>query len=182
MKFKTLFLDRDGVINSLIVSKNEPPRSPRYTHEVSFLPGTSAALTRAKDKGYEIYVVTNQPDIEKGLLSKKDSEEINLKIMSTFPQINDVYVCPHTQYSNCICRKPKPGLIVNSRIYPAIDFNNGWMVGDRWVDVAAGISANLKTILIENEHSWTTTTTGVPIAGLKPQYKVTNLNEAVEII
>jgi D-glycero-D-manno-heptose 1,7-bisphosphate phosphatase len=182
MKLKTLFLDRDGVINSLIAGNNELPRSPRNTQELNFLPGTAAALSRAKDKGYEIYIVTNQPDIEKGLISTKVAEEINLKIMSTFPQINDVYVCPHTQHSNCSCRKPKPGLIVNSRVYPAIDFSHAWMVGDRWVDIAAGISANLKTILIENQHSWTTTSTGVPIVGLTPLHKVTNLSEAVEII
>ena len=82
MKFKTLFLDRDGVINSLIIDNNRLPRSPRYSHELNFLPGTSAALTLAKDKGYEIYVVTNQPDIEKGLISKKEAEEINFKVMS----------------------------------------------------------------------------------------------------
>jgi D-glycero-D-manno-heptose 1,7-bisphosphate phosphatase len=182
MKAKTLFLDRDGVLNSLITENDELPRSPRYSHELNFIPGTFAALTRAKVKGYQIYVVTNQPDIEKGLISEEESELINLKVKSTFPQINEIYVCPHTQVSNCLCRKPKPGLILNSDIYPNIDFNHAWMVGDRWVDIAAGASANLKTILIENEFSWKTTTTGIPNFDLKPLYKVSNLEEAVDLI
>ena len=48
-----------------------------------------------------------------------------------------------------MCRKPRPGLILNAAAEHALDLERSVMVGDRWRDVAAGHSAGLPTVFID---------------------------------
>jgi D-glycero-D-manno-heptose 1,7-bisphosphate phosphatase len=61
MKQKALFLDRDGVIN------HDPGDYTMSISEFIILPTVMEALKLANDKGYSIFVVTNQGGIAKGL-------------------------------------------------------------------------------------------------------------------
>ena len=62
-----VFLDRDGVINELILNpvsgEFEPPRSPGDLVVVS---GAIQALCSLRDAGFELFLVSNQPDYAKG--------------------------------------------------------------------------------------------------------------------
>jgi D-glycero-D-manno-heptose 1,7-bisphosphate phosphatase len=35
-----------------------------------------------------------------------------------------------------------------------LDLTSSWLVGDRWVDIAAGRAAGVRTVLIERPGSW----------------------------
>jgi D-glycero-D-manno-heptose 1,7-bisphosphate phosphatase len=53
----------------------------------------------------------------------------------------------------CGCRKPAPGMLLQAAESLAIDLRSSWMVGDTDADLAAGIAAGCRTLLVLNPHS-----------------------------
>ena len=74
---RAVFLDRDGVINRAIVRQGKP-YPPANIAEVEILPGVDEALGALHDAGYMLIVVTNQPDVARGITSIAVVEQINL--------------------------------------------------------------------------------------------------------
>ena len=73
---KAIFLDRDGVINRTVV-RNGRPYPPSSLDSLEILPGVTAALESLHKAGYLLIVVTNQPDVARGKVSKATVEEIH---------------------------------------------------------------------------------------------------------
>ena len=68
-------------------------------------------------------------------------------------RILDVFFCPHDPKSNCSCRKPRPGMLIEGRDKYNIDMKNSWMIGDKEVDVIAANAAGIdNTILVRSVH------------------------------
>jgi len=141
-----VFLDRDGVINKALV-KNGKPYPPTKVEDVTFPQGTFEAVQSLRSSGYIVIVVTNQPDVAKGIQSKEVVEAIHGLIRQQL-QVDDIKVCYHVDKDNCCCRKPKPGMILYAAEEYAIDLSQSYMIGDRWRDIEAGKAAGCKTILI----------------------------------
>jgi len=144
-----IFLDRDGVINNAII-RNNKPYPPANLNDVVFLPGIYEAIKSLQTAGYMIIIITNQPDVAKGIQSKERVEAIHRMIRQKF-QVDDIKVCYHIDEDNCCCRKPKPGMILDAAKEHKIDLSRSYMIGDRWRDIEAGKSAGCKTILIQPE-------------------------------
>lgn len=143
---KAVFLDRDGVINrSLAV--NGRPIAPRRLEEFRFLPGASRSITSLRRRGFKIAVVTNQPDVAKGLISPEELERMNARLAPLGADL--VKVCPHAQEAGCSCRKPKPGMLRAAAKELGVSLGRSYMVGDRWSDVEAGRAAGCYTVKIE---------------------------------
>jgi D-glycero-D-manno-heptose 1,7-bisphosphate phosphatase len=64
----------------------------------------------------------------------------------------------------------------------AIDLSRSWLVGDRWVDIAAGQAAGVRTVLVERTSSWQPTSAGSPPDDLRPTAVVATIDEAVDYI
>ena len=88
--------------------------------------------------------------------------------------LNDVIICPHNSKQNCICRKPKPGMIFDACKKHAIDLSTSWIVGDRNSDIEAGVNAGIHTVFIDR--MWNDET------GMNADFKCNSLNEAVDVI
>jgi len=146
-----VFLDRDGIINRAMV-RDGRPYPPSQLGELEILPGSITSLLRLADFGYVLIVVTNQPDVARGLQSREMVEAFNTLIQSKLP-IREIFVCYHDDVDNCECRKPKPGLILKAADKYGLDLSKSWMVGDRWKDIAAGRAAGLKTIFVDYHYS-----------------------------
>ena len=75
-KNTAVFLDRDGVINK------KPPRADYVKNwsEFQFLPGAVQALKVLCQKGYDIYLITNQPGVARGIMTKQDLDIIHKKM------------------------------------------------------------------------------------------------------
>ena len=144
---KTVFLDRDGVINANLV-RNGKPVAPTNLAEFMILPGAANAVRRLKDAGFLTVVVTNQPDIRTGLTSKTIMEAMHDEIRRQMP-IDDFFICFHIDADKCDCRKPKPGLILDAAKKYSIDLASSYIVGDRWRDVLAGQAAGCRTIFVD---------------------------------
>lgn len=150
---KTLFLDRDGVINidSGYVSKAE---------DFIFMEGLMDALTIAQEKGYQLIIVTNQSGIGRGYYSEEQFDHLNRWMLDTFyanhVTITHVYYCPHSPQDGCDCRKPKPGMLTRAISEFDIDPESSWMIGDSERDIEAAQRAGVKnTILFSSENQQT---------------------------
>ncbi|MGH7213856.1 MAG: HAD hydrolase-like protein, partial [Tepidisphaeraceae bacterium] len=91
-------------------------------------------------------------------------------------RLDAVYTCYHDNADACACRKPAPGLILQAAREHDIDLSRSFMVGDRWSDVAAGVSAGCGggTFLINLPYS--------QCERCKPDYTVASLLEAARKI
>lgn len=148
---KAIFLDRDGVINKAIVV-NGKPYPPTRMGEVHVIEGIKDLIKLWHEEGYLVIVVTNQPDIGRNTVNKRSVVKINnfLKYEVLF---DDLFMCPHRDRDNCECRKPKTGLFKQAKEKYDIDFEESYMIGDRWKDIEAGKRVGCKTIFIDYGYS-----------------------------
>jgi D-glycero-D-manno-heptose 1,7-bisphosphate phosphatase len=141
-----VFLDRDGVLNE-IVERAGRPESPRALHEFRVMDGASAAVARLRDAGLLLFVVTNQPDVARGLLTRPDLDGM-LALLRREVGFDAAAVCPHDDAAGCECRKPRPGLLLGLAQEWGVDVSRSYMVGDTWRDVDAGAAAGCRTVLL----------------------------------
>jgi D-glycero-D-manno-heptose 1,7-bisphosphate phosphatase len=144
---RAVFLDRDGVINAN-VERGGRPVAPRLLDEFHILPDAKSALDRLKHAGFLLVVVTNQPDVAKGLTNKADILEMHAQIRRQLP-VDEIVVCYHVDCDNCSCRKPKPGMLLDAARKHNIDLSRSYIVGDRWRDIEAGRRAGCYAIFID---------------------------------
>lgn len=155
---KAVFLDRDGVINRNVPNLTKVEQFELIDESVS------KAIKQINDAGHFVVLVTNQPVVAKGFCSMNDIALIHDKMNNLLndAKIDAIYICPHHPEKgfsgevkelkiDCLCRKPKPGLILKAAQEHDIDLSNSWIIGDSVVDVAAGQSAGVKTILIKGD-------------------------------
>lgn len=148
---RAVFLDRDGVISRAVL-RDGKPYPPACVEELEVLPGVAAALQRLKTAGYLLIVVTNQPDVARGTQSRAVVEAIHARLASMLP-IDDFRACYHDDGDACACRKPKPGLILDSARAHGVDLHASVMVGDRWRDVEAGEQAGCATVFLDHGYA-----------------------------
>lgn len=167
---KAVFLDRDGVINKVLLN-NGKPFSPRRFEKFELLPDVGRDLNSLREIGFISIIVTNQPDAARGLMKIEEMNKMHDLIMKSLP-VNDIMVCTHDDADNCECRKPKPGMLLEAANKWNIDLKESYLVGDTWKDIEAGNAAGCKTILIDTPYNH----------GVESDYKVSNLKEAVKMI
>lgn len=140
---RAVFLDRDGVINRSMM-RDGKPYAPTHVSEFELLPGVPAALSRLRQHGFLNIVVTNQPDIATGKQRREDLDALHERLKTELA-IDAIKTCCHLDADDCVCRKPKPGLLLEAAREFDIDLGASFMVGDRWRDIAAGQRAGCKT-------------------------------------
>ena len=168
-----MFLDRDGVLNESVVrdGKPYPPATPA---DLRIIPGTAEALTRLKELGFLLLVVTNQPDVARGAQSREAVDEMHRDLRSKLP-LDAVFTCFHDDKDSCECRKPRPGLVTRAAQEYGVDITQSYMAGDRWRDVDAGANAGCRTIWIDRGYKERSPSS-------VPDAHVQSLNEAVDWI
>jgi D-glycero-D-manno-heptose 1,7-bisphosphate phosphatase len=114
--------------------------------------GAPDACAELKRAGFVLIVVTNQPDVARGTQTQEAVEAMNHELARVMP-IDEFCICYHDDSQNCDCRKPKPGLLVTAAQRRLIDLHESFMVGDRWRDIEAGISAGCRTIFIDRGYN-----------------------------
>lgn len=148
---RAVFLDRDGVLNE-IVERDGKPASPRTVGELRIVADAAPALEALKAAGFHLFVVTNQPDVSRGLMSGEALDAIHAAVAEALP-VEEIAACRHDNADNCACRKPKPGLLTDLAARHGIDLAASWMVGDQDRDIACGRAAGCKTILLARAYN-----------------------------
>jgi histidinol-phosphate phosphatase family protein len=148
---KVIFLDRDGVINK------KAPKADYIKNwsEFKFLPGVLEGINILTKNNYQIYIISNQAGIARGMMTEKDLTKIHKNMICEIEKnggkIDDIYYCPHGWDDGCDCRKPKPGMLYRASREHHIDLIKSFFIGDDERDKIAGNAADLKTILCESD-------------------------------
>tara|TARA_Y100000294_G_C8394902_1_gene272348 strand:+ start:379 stop:591 length:213 start_codon:yes stop_codon:yes gene_type:complete len=67
---KAIFLDRDGVINKVIIKRGLPFSPPSFDL-LEILPSIKESILRLKKLNFVCLIVINQPDVSRGKIEKK---------------------------------------------------------------------------------------------------------------
>ena len=105
-------------------------------------------LATFKAAGFLLVMVTNQPDVARGVTRRQDVETMHATLCAALP-LDAVYVCYHDDADACGCRKPLPGMLLQAAAAHGIDRAASFMAGDRWRDVDAGVAAGCRTVWID---------------------------------
>ncbi len=148
---RTVFLDRDGVIN------RKAPEGEYVADWEQFHPlaGVDRALARLHASGRRIFVVTNQRGVALGLYTCAQVEALHRQIADWLDplgaHIDGFYYCPHDKAS-CTCRKPLPGLMEQAFAeHSGMDVASSIIIGDSLSDIEAGKRLGMRAIFIEGE-------------------------------
>lgn len=170
---KTIFLDRDGVINKEV----------GYLYKIedfAFIQGVFKACKYFQDLGYKLIIITNQSGIARGYYSEDDFHTMTKWMIEQFNAQNidilDVFFCPHGPDSTCQCRKPRPGMLLEAQDKYNIDIKNSWMIGDKEADVEAANAAGIdNTILVKSGHI-------IDEANSKAKFILKSIKDSIQII
>ena len=177
-----IFLDRDDTII-------EDPGYINDPEQVKLLPGVTDALSQLKKMGYKLVVVTNQSAVARGMVSEEVLEEIHERLRKLLGRkrvyLDGIYYCPYHPEAvipkyrrDSDFRKPNPGMLFQAAEELGIDLKESWMIGNSYTDVAAGVNAGCRTILIRSSANPPTKGPGDP----EPNKIAVNIKEAVNII
>lgn len=146
MPNQAVFLDRDGVINFNL------PNYIKSIDEVRFIPGSLEAISRLSRTDYLIFIVTNQSLVGRRLISKELALDIHQFIVKNINdaggRIDRSYICMHSPYDNCECRKPKIAHFLAAKKEFDLIPSKCYMIGDMQSDVEFANNAGIKPIHI----------------------------------
>jgi D,D-heptose 1,7-bisphosphate phosphatase len=157
-----IFFDRDG---TLIVDHPYQHRADA----IEYLPGyfeLMRLLTQKSD--FLLFVVTNQSGVARGYFPAPAIMEIHEQMNADLQRaglrpFDDIRYCPHLDSDLCLCRKPRPGMLVDLATKWSVDLERSVMVGDRVSDVEAGQNAKVKhPLLLDPKSSSQINLTSIP--------------------
>jgi len=178
---RAVFLDRDGTINVELEFLHRP-------EDFHFIPGAPQAIRLLNEAGFRVIVVTNQSGIARGYYDEAAVRRLHrymdAQLAPFDAHIDAYYFCPHhpehgsEEYrKSCACRKPMDGMLRRGAAEFALDLSASFMIGDRLVDVAAGLKAGCLPMLVRTGYG------AAEAAGLPPGVPVyADLPEAVGVI
>ena len=169
---RAVFLDRDGVINRAVV-RDGKPYPPDTLAALEILPGVAKALESLRAAGYLNIVVTNQPDVATGKQSREVVDAMHGMLARSLA-LDAIKACFHTDEDRCICRKPKPGMILEAAAQYGVDLTASFLVGDRWRDISTAQAAGCKGLFIDYGYA--------EKGPDKPYLAVKSLPEAADLI
>ncbi len=141
-----IILDSDGVINEL--REDDVGKVDDWVA----IPRSIEAISRLKKAGVIVAVFSNNPGIAQGRYSEKELQNVHKKLQSQLEMrgvaIDGFYYCPHGPEANCVCRKPKPGLLFKIASDLKVDLSKSWVVGDGISDMKAANLVNAKRALV----------------------------------
>ena len=117
------------------------------------------AIRLLNEKGFRVFITTNQSGIARRMFGVSELEAVHLKVVAMLAvagaTIHGIYYCPHhpdgndAMYSQeCGCRKPQPGMLEQAAREHDLDLKRSFMVGDTDRDLQAGKRAGAKSILV----------------------------------
>jgi D-glycero-D-manno-heptose 1,7-bisphosphate phosphatase len=155
-----VFFDRDGIIN---VSPG--PGYVERLEDFHLIPAFTDAMRLAKQRGYEVAVVTNQRGVSLGCMTMETVDGLHAYLRDAMAKEGltflDIMVCVVND-NNDPRRKPNPGMLLDIAQKHDVDMARSWMIGDNESDILAGHRAGCRTILVRPGDSATLADYRVP--------------------
>jgi D-glycero-D-manno-heptose 1,7-bisphosphate phosphatase len=147
IKRPAVFFDRDGTLIRDIGYLSRPSQIRIYR-------GVYEALRKLKQKGYWIFVVTNQSGVARGCFPESTVRRIHQVLQKQLKAqkagVDHFYYCPHYPKGTvrgyakiCSCRKPKSGMVRKALKSFPVDPKKSYVVGDKLDDLGLAKSAKL---------------------------------------
>jgi len=188
MSRRAVFLDRDGVL-----VRDVGPLT--RADDISLTPGVAPALSALEAAGFLLIVVSNQTVLARGLLEENAvmglQRQVEEQIVSAGgPKLSGFYFCPHHPRAtraelrtDCACRKPAPGLLLQAAAEHDIALEQSFMLGDRPSDVVAGLRAGCTTVqLLSGAHEAAPIEVTGGFEARAPHYVARELREAASLV
>ncbi len=143
---KLIVLDRDGVINqdSDLFIKSPDEWVP--------IPGSIEAVARLHHAGYRVVIATNQSGLGRGLFDmamlNAIHEKMHRAVVQAGGRIDAIFYCPHSADSQCDCRKPRPGMLLEIGRRFNVELAGTPSVGDSLRDLEAAASVGAQPMLV----------------------------------
>jgi D-glycero-D-manno-heptose 1,7-bisphosphate phosphatase len=122
---------------------------------VVFFPETAEALESLTEH-FQLFIVTHQPGVAKGVISLDNVMKVNTHIMTILAEagirIVDVYCCPHSPSEDCPCIKPKPYFLWKAARDYSVDLHRSFVIGDHPNDVELARNAGAWGIYVLTGH------------------------------
>ncbi len=156
-------LDRDGTLIDVVRDEETGVITTAFhPNQIRLLDGVVEGLRALADAGYLLAIVTNQPGPAKGHFSRDAVDRTNAALVERLASqgisIAHVASCMHhpeggmggdpSLVGSCDCRKPKPGLLLESMTTLGIGPEWTWMIGDSMADVEAARAAGVRAGLL----------------------------------
>ncbi len=154
-----------------VVRRGRTIASPRTLSELRLCAGAAEAVARLRRSGLPVFVVSNQPDVARGLLGAGELDSLTAALRAQVV-VDEWRYCVHDDADGCDCRKPRPGLLLALARERGIDLSTSYLVGDSARDMAAGAAAGCRTILLRRDYN----------ADAKGGDEVRTLGEAVDLV
>ena len=142
---RALFLDRDGTLIIDKVYLSDPAG-------IEIIPGVPAALSRARELGYQLFLFTNQSGIGRGLHTLDDTLRVNARMEEMLglppPVFAATCIAPEVPPQPIVYRKPSPRFILEQIAQHHLDPAQCWMVGDSAADIGAALAANINVAAV----------------------------------
>ncbi|MFA5292271.1 MAG: HAD-IIIA family hydrolase [Phycisphaerae bacterium] len=182
MPDKAIFLDRDDTII-------EDTGYINSAEQVKLVPAAASAIVELRKMGYKLIVVSNQSGIARGIITEQAlaqvHERLKLLLAEHNAYLDRIYYCPYHPEGaiakfrkDSDWRKPKPGMLLAASKEMKIDLAQSWMIGNAYIDIAAGKEAGCRTILIKSHLKPPVKKADDP----DPDFEVINLREAVNVV
>lgn len=163
------FIDRDGVLNRAVMRDGQWV-SPRTLAEFQLFNGLSQAASILRDAGHLVFVVTNQPDVARGLMSYDDLSSMSAQVMDAL-RPDEIWTCVHDDADNCTCRKPRPGALIQLARRWNADLSRSVIIGDTQKDVGAGRAAGIPAIIVDRDYN----------QSVSADFRVSDIGQAAEL-
>ncbi len=145
MRRRFVMLDRDGTL----IHERHYLSAPE---QVELLPGVVEGLLALRQLDLGLVVLTNQSGVGRGLFDlaalNRIHERMNHLLKAQGVELDGIYHCPHLPEDGCVCRKPAAGMALKAAQELDFDPAQGFMVGDKNVDVQLGKNIGAKSILV----------------------------------
>jgi D-glycero-D-manno-heptose 1,7-bisphosphate phosphatase len=130
-------------------------------------------LLELKSRGFKLVLVTNQPDVSRGVITKFFVDTIN-NFLQVHLDLDLIKVVYEVEENDPKRYKPAPGMLLEAAVELNLDLKNSFMVGDRWRDIEAGKNAGCTTILLKSQH--------IEPIRQKPDFEIHELSELLQLI
>lgn len=138
-----IFLDRDGTLMEDVDYCGDPKAVRVYD-------GVAEALRRLKQRGYKLFIITNQSGIARGYFTEEEYHAVEREVLRQIGDglIEATYFCPHLPDARCKCRKGSPEMVLQAARDHHVDLSRSFFIGDKKSDMECGRKADVRTILV----------------------------------
>ena len=149
MSNRAVFFDRDDTLMVNVPYLGDPKLVEPFAE-------AAEALAALAQKGFLLFVLSNQSGVGRGLITREQVESVNVELVRQLGHDHihtfyHSYATPDDPYATD--RKPSPEIVLGAAKEHDLDLSQSYFVGDRLSDIECGLAAGMKTVLLTHPKS-----------------------------